>query len=140
MNKIKRYYLATLIIFLVFSPLTLASTALVDKQTLADIYANPGPFQVRQELGIWQDDKRENRQVPYKLYYPVDRKDKTPIVVWSHGVFGSREGAAYLGEHLASHGIAAVHLQHPGTDDSLIEPDTGKLGKIWAFIKMMRNF
>jgi len=144
MIKIKLYGLASLLLVAVFVPVSwanaaLADTALADKQNLADLYASPGPFQVKQELGVWQDAQRDNRQVPYKLYYPADRKDKTPIVVWSHGVFGSRESASYLGEHLASHGIAALHLQHPGTDASLIEPDTGKLGKLWAFMKMMRD-
>jgi predicted dienelactone hydrolase len=37
-------------------------------------------------------------------------------VVFSHGLGGSRDGAEYLGRHLASHRYAAIHVQHRGSD------------------------
>ena len=42
-----------------------------------------------------------------------------PVVVVSHGLGGTRDGLAYLGEALAQAGYVAVHVQHPGTDSSL---------------------
>lgn len=42
-----------------------------------------------------------------------------PVVVFSHGLGGSREGYAYLGRHWASHGYISVHVQHKGSDDSV---------------------
>jgi predicted dienelactone hydrolase len=80
------------------------------------IKSAPGPHQVAVELGEWRDSARNGRVVPWKLYYPADTGTPAPIVVWSHGGGGDREGAAYLGEHLASHGFAALHIQHAGSD------------------------
>ena len=42
-----------------------------------------------------------------------------PLVVFSHGLGGSRRGYRYLGEHFASHGVASLHLQHVGSDRQL---------------------
>jgi dienelactone hydrolase len=39
-----------------------------------------------------------------------------PLVVFSHGIGGSRLGYGYLGRHLAANGIASLHLQHVGSD------------------------
>ena len=67
---------------------------------------------------IWRDATRE-RDVPVKIYYPVADKGRLPIIIFSHGLGGSREGSVYLGEHWAARGYAAVFLQHPGSDDSV---------------------
>jgi len=37
-------------------------------------------------------------------------------VVFSHGLGGSRFGYSHLGRYWASHGIAALHVQHAGSD------------------------
>ena len=42
-----------------------------------------------------------------------------PVILFSHGLGGSREGYSYLGQHWASHGYVCVHLQHPGSDSSV---------------------
>jgi dienelactone hydrolase len=39
-----------------------------------------------------------------------------PLVVVSHGIGGSRRGYSWLGTYLASHGMAALHVQHVGSD------------------------
>jgi len=36
-----------------------------------------------------------------------------------HGLGGTREGLAYLGEALAAAGYATVHLQHAGSDAAI---------------------
>jgi predicted dienelactone hydrolase len=41
------------------------------------------------------------------------------VVLFSHGLGGSRQGSAYLGRHWAARGYVAVFLQHPGSDDSV---------------------
>ncbi|HEY5634091.1 MAG TPA: hypothetical protein VIT02_10020 [Burkholderiaceae bacterium] len=62
----------------------------------------------------WSDASRE-REIPVRLYLP--RSDRpVPIVVFSHGLGGSRFGYSHLGQHWAANGIAALHLQHPGSD------------------------
>lgn len=86
-----------------------------------------GPHQVAAELGEWRDAARGDRVVPWKLYRPADTRGPVPVVVWSHGGGGDREGARYLGEHLASHGYAALHIQHAGSDREAFRADRRSL-------------
>jgi predicted dienelactone hydrolase len=60
----------------------------------------------------------ESREVPIRIYLPKERT-AAPVVLFSHGLGGSREGSAYLGEHWALRGYVAVFLQHPGSDDTV---------------------
>jgi len=46
-------------------------------------------------------------------------KTAAPVVLFSHGLGGNREGSAFLGKHWAMRGYVAVFLQHPGSDDSV---------------------
>ncbi len=80
--------------------------------------AERGPDRVETLLGVWHDAARD-RDVPYKIYFPATAKGPRPAVIFSHGLGGSREAATYLGEHLASWGYVAVHIQHPGSDESV---------------------
>ena len=73
------------------------------------------PNKVSTRLATWHDADRE-RDVPVKLYLPTEAEGRWPIVLFSHGLGGSREAAAYLGRHWAGHGYATVFLQHPGSD------------------------
>jgi len=65
----------------------------------------------------WFDESRQ-RAVPVRLYWPEGNKP-VPLVVFSHGIGGSRLGYSYLGQYFASHGMASLHLQHVGSDRSL---------------------
>lgn len=66
----------------------------------------------------WRDATRD-RTLPVLLRLPAEGSP-APLVLVSHGLGGSREGLAYLGEALAEAGFAALHVQHPGTDESLL--------------------
>ena len=65
----------------------------------------------------WFDASR-GRLVPVRLYLPTDPPGAQPhpLVVFSHGIGGSRRGYCYLGRHWASQGYASLHLQHVGSD------------------------
>ena len=65
----------------------------------------------------WFDAAR-GRAVPVRLYLPeAARADRpVPLVVFSHGIGGTRNGYSYLGRFWASHGYASLHLQHVGSD------------------------
>lgn len=63
-------------------------------------------------------DAQRQRELPIRVYLPSD-KGGAPVVLFSHGLGGSREGSAYLGRHWAGRGYAAVFLQHPGSDTSV---------------------
>jgi predicted dienelactone hydrolase len=66
---------------------------------------------------IWHDQTRD-RDVPVKIYSPA-RQGPLPIILFSHGLGGTRETYEYLGRHWASHGYFVVHIQHPGSDDAV---------------------
>jgi predicted dienelactone hydrolase len=66
----------------------------------------------------WHDEARD-RDVPVRVYAPATVTNPVPLIVFSHGLGGTREGYRYLGEHWARHGFIAVHVQHPGSDISI---------------------
>lgn len=79
------------------------------------------------------DESRGGRIVPVKAYYPGNYKGApVPVILWSHGLGGSVDGAAFLSRHIAGHGFVVLHIQHPGTDSSLWE---GKDGHPWDIIR-----
>lgn len=69
--------------------------------------------------GEWRDPIR-GRTVPYKLYLPAGG-GAAPVVIFSHGLGGSREAATFLLQHLAENGFAAVAIQHAGSDAGLLD-------------------
>jgi pimeloyl-ACP methyl ester carboxylesterase len=72
----------------------------------------------------WADAARQ-RAVPVRVYLPAVGAARSaptarlPLVVFSHGIGGSRRGYSYLGQHFARHGVASLHLQHVGSDRGL---------------------
>lgn len=66
----------------------------------------------------WADAARQ-RAVPARLYWPAGADGPVPLLVFSHGIGGSREGYSYLGRHWAAQGAASLHVQHVGSDRAL---------------------
>jgi predicted dienelactone hydrolase len=68
----------------------------------------------------WSDPLR-GRAVPVRLYLPeaIEPGANIPLVVFSHGIGGSRRGYSYLGSHFAANGIASLHVQHVGSDRAI---------------------
>jgi predicted dienelactone hydrolase len=89
---------------------------------LAGALALAGAWPLRADEGApfdtldldWTDTRRQ-RAVPVRLYLP-QRPERVPLVVFSHGIGGSRRGYSWLGRHLAGNGLASLHLQHVGSD------------------------
>lgn len=91
------------------------------------------PMQIAISRGEWFDESRHGRKVAYKTYCPVDHQQGPfPVIIWSHGLGGSRDGAGFISRYVASHGYVVVHIQHIGTDSSLWE---GKPGHPWDVIR-----
>lgn len=63
-------------------------------------------------------DVKRSREIPIRVYLPKDMV-AAPVVLFSHGLGGNREGSAFLGKHWALRGYVAVFLQHPGSDDGV---------------------
>ena len=83
--------------------------------------------------GEWTDTARDGRVVPYKIYCPDDNgNNPLPVILWSHGLGGSRDGGGFISRFLSAHGYIVVHVQHHGTDSTLWE---GKPGHPWDAIR-----
>jgi predicted dienelactone hydrolase len=62
----------------------------------------------------WRDPARQ-RVLPWRLRLP-STPGPWPLVLFSHGLGGSREGGEVWGQAWAQAGLAVLHLQHPGSD------------------------
>lgn len=89
-------------------------------------------YKVLLKRGEFIDAARENRTVPYKIYYPENPQEKTPVVIWSHGFGGNRDGAGFIARYITSKGYTVVHLTHSGSDSSLWE---GRKGHPWDVLR-----
>ena len=69
-------------------------------------------------IDLTVNDAERKRDIPIRVYLPVE-KTPSPVVLFSHGLGGSREGNAYLGNHWAARGYVAVFIQHHGSDTSV---------------------
>jgi predicted dienelactone hydrolase len=75
-------------------------------------------------LDLTVHDEKRHRDIPVRVYLPPNGKPAA-VVLFSHGLGGSRAGSAFLGEHWAARGYVAVFLQHPGSDDSVWKDAAG---------------
>ena len=63
-------------------------------------------------------DDRRDREIPIRVYLPKS-VDSAPLILFSHGLGGSRRGGRYLGNHWSARGYVVVALQHIGSDESV---------------------
>lgn len=72
----------------------------------------------------------DERVVPLRIFLPESRS-AAPVVLFSHGLGGSKENSKYLGNHWAGRGYAVVLMQHAGSDINVIR-DAPRLKKMAA--------
>lgn len=72
-----------------------------------------GPQDVYRRDISFRDTDRQ-RLIPVEMYWSQDTEG--PLVVLSHGFGADRYFLDYLGEHLASHGLTVVSIEHPGSN------------------------
>jgi len=87
-------------------------------ETTAPAYRPSAAVPVETISFDWRDAKRD-RAVPVKIYFPKTAAGRFPVIVFSHGLGGSRTSYEYLGRYWAGHGYVAVHLQHLGSDSAV---------------------
>ena len=65
----------------------------------------------------WVDPERQ-RNVPVRLRWPDENRfaGPWPVVIFSHGLGGTREGGSVWGEAWTDAGFVVVHVQHTGSD------------------------
>ncbi|MGB3310426.1 MAG: alpha/beta fold hydrolase [Nodosilinea sp.] len=59
-------------------------------------------------------DRSRDRSIPIDIYWSEDSHG--PLVIISHGFGADRRFFAYLANHLASHGLTVVSVEHPGSN------------------------
>lgn len=80
----------------------------------------PTGYPVGQADQILHDESR-NRDIAVRIYFPkTDKPGRFPVLVFSHGAGGSKDGYAYLGRYWAAHGYICLHPNHLGSDGALI--------------------
>ena len=60
----------------------------------------------------------DHRKVPLKIYFPETTKP-APVILFSHGLGGSKDNNPYLGKHWAGRGYVVVFMQHAGSDEKV---------------------
>ena len=66
---------------------------------------------------VWHDSVRQ-RSIPVKFYLPRST-EKSPVILFSHGIGSSIESCAYLANAWAARGFVCVLVQHPGSDEKI---------------------
>ena len=100
---------------------------------------------VARMLGTWKDTKRD-RDIPFLICYPknlAETKDPVPVIIFSHGLGGTRTLYEAYGTLWASHGYVVIFPQHPGTDDTALaaaqSKTKSKLDEIIEFTKLLQS-
>jgi dienelactone hydrolase len=106
MKNISLIFIATALLSCTLSAVEILYTPSASTQEVATIHID------------WHDTERD-RDVPVKIYYPKADKGNFPVIIFSHGLGGTRDNYEYLGRHWAGCGYVSVHMQHLGSDDSV---------------------
>ena len=73
----------------------------------------PGPIAYSKLSYTLADRARNDRPLPVDVFLSSKPSPQTPTVVISPGFEASRNFLGYLGQHLASHGINVIVVEHP---------------------------
>jgi dienelactone hydrolase len=74
----------------------------------------PGPLSVGTQSGHVVDRDREDRQLPFEVWYPRGGPRRFPLVLYSHASGGHARQSSFICSHLASHGYVVASVDHTG--------------------------
>jgi hypothetical protein len=93
-----------------------AAPAQAVPDTASSDAAAPLPPSSSRTATLTLHDSDRNREIPLKIYYPDHISSSLPLIVFSHGYGGSREGYEYLGRGWADAGYIVIFPTHIGSD------------------------
>lgn len=94
--------------------------------------SSPGKYTMVQfEFPALTDSTRDDRKTPMKLHLPV-AEGPFPVVIVSHGAGGNWDANFAQAQHLASHGYAALCLEHDGSNTKRMLAGGLRIGKTVA--------
>lgn len=102
--------LALLLAMVVAAPHATAGPGVYDPLKVPDVTVTSVTFDIM--------DAKRGRNLPIRVYLPESGKP-APVILFSHGLGGSRDNNPYLGNHWAKRGYVVVFVQHPGSDESI---------------------
>ena len=73
---------------------------------------------ISEPIDLTIKDADRDREIPILCYLPKSEKP-APVILFSHGLGGSRNNNAYLGKHWSARGYVVVCMQHIGSDESV---------------------
>ena len=94
--------------------LAVFSIALQEQQSNYDPSTTSGKVTVTDTEFEYDDGKK----VPLRIYLP-ESESAAPVILFSHGLGGSRKNNPYLGNHWAGRGYVVVFMQHSGSDEEI---------------------
>lgn len=91
-----------------------------------------GPWQVQSEAQLVLRDEQRDKELPLRVTFPQRKREavgppadspaKHPLIVFSHGAAGSKDGYQPLVSYWASHGYVCIQPTH-GDSLSLLSPE-----------------
>src|ERR1017187_2684428 len=107
--KMKRLFIIHLVLALAFT--AAAETQRYDPMAVSAAVAP-------KILDLTVHDAARNRDLPVRVYLPTNTAP-VPVILFSHGLGGNREGSKFPRRRRAGRGSVAVSRQDPGSDDSI---------------------
>src|SRR5690606_34817163 len=79
-----------------------------------------GPDATEEAIELIVTDVTRQRDIALRIVLPSPRPQApAPVILFSHGLGGSRQTSQYLGHHWAARGYAVVYPQHCGSDEAV---------------------
>ena len=75
-------------------------------------------------------DPARDRSIPVRVRMPEAGAGRAPVILFSHGLGGSVEAGTLFAEQWAKDGFLVVHVQHPGSDQSVWQGQRGGIGRL----------
>jgi predicted dienelactone hydrolase len=121
--RTRDFLIAALFFLSLLLIVTQTHTALAAEKEVFD--GADGPYQYEIIDNITLTDQARNRQIPLRIYYPKAAGLRSPVLLVSHGMGGSKTSGNWVGKFMASHGYVCIFITHFGSDSSLLDLSAG---------------